>query len=292
MPDQLTAEDKIFLESASKGVSIGSEYEETEENDEAQNTETAETAENTDLEAAEIERAKASGWKPIEEYKGPKGKWRDYKEFNEVGDRITKTLESKIASQEDVIKKLIEAQSVIIEQAKQQALAELSAQKREAIRDGDVAAVDDIDKKIATVTEEHEKAKIKQQDPERVDVDQATVEFVAANQTWFGRDQVMTNYATLQEQIERSIDPSARQTDILDRVKQAVVARFPDKFSQKRTGHRSPAVESGSVAPRASEVSFEGYPDEVRKIADYFERTGAMSKKDYLAALKRGGVSK
>jgi hypothetical protein len=241
----------------------------------------------------EIERARAAGWKPLEEYKGPPGKWKDYKAFNDVGDRITKTLQSKITAQEATIKRLIESQAVIIEQAKAQALEELGAQKREAIREGDVAAVDELDKKIAAVTEKHERVKVA---PEQhlPQVEQATIDFIEENKAWFQKDQAMTQFASMSEYMERQLDPDADQSVILDRVKKLVVQRFPDKFpqQQRQRARSAPTVESGGLAPRGAEVSFEGYPDEVKRIADFFERTGAMTKKAYFEALKRGGVTK
>lgn len=287
MSSDLAVDEQAFLKNAE--AAIAAESGEAEPLEEV--VEPASDGEVGDEDAHEVDRARAAGWKPLDEYKGPPGKWKDYKEFNAVGDKITRTLQSKIATQEATIKKLIESQAVIIEQAKAQALAELNAQKREAIREGDVVAVDELDKKIAAVTETHEKAKIPADTQPAVDP--VSEEFVAANSAWFGKDRQMTDFAMMSEVLERRMDPDADQATILERVKAQVVQRFPTKFpGAQRKSARPAAVESGSVAPRAAEVSFAGYPEEVRKLADFFERTGAMSKKDYLAALKRDGVTK
>ena len=96
-------------------------------------------------------------------------------------------------------------------------------------------------------------------------------------------------YAASLEQAELAADPDASLTEILDRVTARVKARFPKRFpDEKPARRRKPAVEGGRRHTHSSggSVSFAEYPQEVRDMADFFEKSGTMSKKEYLKLLK------
>ena len=70
-----------------------------------------------DFERSEMERARLGGWRPKSEYKGDPKNWKDYDEFNAVGDRIVSNLNTKIDAQskkieqqQQAIQKLLKAQ--------------------------------------------------------------------------------------------------------------------------------------------------------------------------------------
>jgi hypothetical protein len=245
---------------------------------------------------AEIEKARKAGWRPKEEYKGNPKNWKDYKEFNAVGEKITSKLTSKIDNlaednrkQREMINKLIAAQGTIAKQAKEDAIAALTKQRIEAIEDGDVRRVEDIDGKL----DEVKKSQVLEPEPERPKIDDAVTEFVEAESSWFNENNpAMVRYAVAAEQTERQLGNSDA-ADIMAKVKQAVMARFPDKFTQEKKAPArkatQPAFESGTPARRQSKViRLSDFPKEVQDIANYFEKSGIMSKKDYLKQLEEG----
>jgi hypothetical protein len=239
----------------------------------------------------ELTRAKASGWKEEKDYKGPPGKWKDYKEFNKVGDTITKTLQRKIDAQNDAIKALIQNQSKIASQEYERAVKELTAKKREAIRDGDIEAVETIDTQIAEASKQKQEMEVKiEEEVSQKTPDPEVQAFVSRNASWWeATDQIsdqMRNFAIAQETIEIRLDPKASMKEIMARVEQSVKVRFPDKF--KRALSRVPSVESGSKPPKTAskEPSFDKYPKYVRDMAAVLEKAG-ISKAEYLAELQK-----
>lgn len=250
----------------------------------------------SDEDNAEMQRAIRDGWKPESEYTGPPGQWRDYKEFNAVGDRIAGNLNSKIdnlteanTKQAEMIKKLIAAQGKITKQAHEQAARELQERRTDAIRAGDPEAVAEIDEEldslkgtaqaIDTDLEELEK------EDEPVDVLPETTQWIERNKSWYNEQNPgLVQYARNVELAEIAVDPNAPVSVVLDRVAMQVKKRFPQHFQNKRRNSRT--VESGTRSAREGSANFSAYPEEVRKMAEDFERSGVMSKEEYLKALK------
>jgi hypothetical protein len=243
-------------------------------------------------EQAEMERARAQGWRPEEEYKGPPGKWKDYKEFNAVGDRIASKLNNKIdrledsnRKQQDMIKQLIKAQGQVAKQAQEEALAKLRAQKREAIELGDADAVEDLEEKIDQV-KSTKAIEVEEEKPEAKPVDPEVADFVESEAAWFNESNPdMVRYAVSMENMERQLNPKASSADVMERVKSAVVQRFPGRVPGASAPKAKPkakarqlkhsAVEGGTVTvPKGGARKLADLPPEAQKIAKQFERDG------------------
>ena len=254
----------------------------------------------TDGDVAAIARARQDGWRPKEEYTGPPGQWKDFGEFNEVGDRIASRMSSKIgtleadnAKQTKLIEKLIKSQGAVTRQATEDAIAKLSEQRSDAIFAGDESAVNDIDGKIAEVKDAN--AEADDDDDGRPPMAPETVTWVEENKSWYDADVPanipMMQYAAAMENAEVAMDPDATIGTILGRVTQRVQERFPDRFEATkapRKAPRKPAVEGGrgTAKSNGAAANFADYPAEVREMAKFFEDSGHMSQKQYLKLLK------
>lgn len=253
---------------------------------------------------AEIDRARAQGWRPEGEYKGPKGKWKDFKEFNAVGDKIATKLSSKIdylsdrnKKQEDMIKQLIRSQGEVAKQAQSDALEALKDQRREAIEQRDIDAVDVIDERIKSVKDQ-KIVEVDEEDTDEPQQDPEVHEFIQAEKSWFNNaNPDMVQFACQMESLERQMDPSGTSADVMARVRDAVVQRFPGRISDnnapakpkraKQLKHSS--VEGGVISvPNGGVRKFSELPAEARKIAETFERDGIMSRKDYMKQYNEG----
>lgn len=247
-----------------------------------------------------IARARKAGWRPKDEFNGPPDQWKDYDEFNEVGDRIASRMSSQIdslkaenAKQTDLIQKLIKAQGAVTRQAQEKALADLKERRTDAIHAGNETAVDDIDAEIAEIrdTTIADDDDAKNDNESEFVPEPETQAWIARNKSWYdaskSENHALMRYAASMEEAEAAADPDATLTEILDRVTERVKARFPKRFpSQGR--RRRPAVEGGRRHTHGGggSVSFAEYPQEVRDLAEYFEKSGTMSKREYLKLLK------
>jgi hypothetical protein len=251
--------------------------------------------------AEDIARARRAGWRPKEEYKGDPKNWKDYADFNSVGDKIASKLTSKIESlasqnkkQEDLIRKLVQAQGQVMQQAKEDALAALRAERRKSIEFGNVEEVEALDAKISIAqAQPNVLDEIEEPEVASKSVDDAVQEFVEAEKSWFNASNpAMVQYAISVEAAERGADPDGDSAEIMARVKEAVTRRFPAKFkgAAKPRSPSAPSVESGSTTVRGSSstLRFSELPAEVQQIAAYFEKEAGISKTEYLKMLKEG----
>lgn len=275
--------------------------------DEAQESqeeaEAVEEAEVDPVEQAAQDRARAQGWRPLEEYQGDSSKWKDYKEFNAVGDRIASKLNSKIdklegsnRKQQDMIRQLIKAQGQVAKQAQEEALSKLRAQKREAIELGDVDAVDNIEEKI-NATKAQEVIEVEEEEAAAPQIDDDVKNFVEAERSWFNENNIdMVEFAKAMEIVERRRDPQATSGQVMVAVKAAVAQQFPGRVptvpakpKAKAKQLKYSAVEGGTVSvPQGGVRKFSELPSEARQIAAQFERDGIMSRKDYMKAYNEG----
>jgi len=243
-----------------------------------------------------VARALKSGWRPKEEYTGPPGKWKDYDEFNAVGDKIAGRLNSKIddlsaqnQTQHEMIKKLVRAQGEIAKQTREATIKELKAQRREAIEERDVDTVEALDQEIDKVSSAEPDLEF-EDEPQKQEIDSEVAAFIDEEKHWFNSSNPkMCEYAIGIESLERKTEPDASSELIMRRVKAAVVKKFPDKFARRKRAHAP--VEAGSTPKggKGRKNSFADYPEEVRQLARQFEKSGVMSQAEYLKLLKEGG---
>jgi hypothetical protein len=254
-----------------------------------------------DADAAEIDKARRSGWRPIDEFKGDKKLWKDYKEFNAEGDRIASRLSSKIDNlatqnrkQQEMIKKLVASQGQVAKQAYDDAVRKLRSERREAIKDGDVDQVELIDEKLDVLGKQQPITE--PDEPEVPEIDDYTRQFIDDNKHWFNKENpAMVRYAISMERLEQEADPDASPDEIFDRVRAAVSQRYPGRVDRKPQQSRrqrpaAPVVEDGATPVRGNAVAqrFSELPKVAQEIAEAFERDGVMTKKQYMEEYRKG----
>ena len=157
-------------------------------------------------------------------------------------------------------------------------LKELKKERREAIEEGDVEKVDELDERIGGVEKTMPQ-------PETKEKPRSTAEFDAwiVDNKWYEEDPEMAAYADTIAG-ENKGAPFARVAALVDR---KVKEMFPDKFTdttpatpaKKRSP--SPVEESGS-RPRAAKFTKADLTDGQKAVMSQFVRQGIMTEKQYI----------
>ncbi len=198
--------------------------------------------------------ARAKGWKPKEEYTGDPGLYVDAKEFlgrEPLFDRMR-----VILRENKEIKKTVDAMAKHwnknLEREVNARIIELKYQKREAVKTGDVAQVEAIDKAI----EQENERKADAVAPEKAGPDPAVVAWVEAN-PWYIKDPELHDFAVSFNDAYLRRHPGALE-DSLTKTAEAVKKAYPDRFPKpvKTNGEDDPPprppvapVEGGGPRP-------------------------------------------
>lgn len=237
--------------------------------------------------------ARAQGWVPIEEWKGPKEKWRPLDEFLDVGERIKRShreLRDELKSQQahnqelkNAIDTLIAGQEEIRRQERQKVIAELEKQKVEAITDGDVEKVKQLDRAI-----DQEKTEAAKPLPQQQKIPQEIASWKERN-PWYDTNTHAQAFANAVDQECASKGIGVEES--LKIVEAEVKKRFPELFPElQQTAQSTPArpaspVESGGrrSAGKSSKVTkLEDLNPVAQKIAKDFDAKGIMTIDEYI----------
>jgi len=250
------------------------------------------------------ELAAEMGWDP--NYDGPEA--LDAKTWIVRGGEMQSTMRKHLRDQKAQMRRMLKSVENLkkhhlkVQNAqKKQYEAEirrLKAQRVEAIEEGDVGKVEELDEQIGTISSAIEDP-VEDEDGDATDLaaqyNPAFVDWLEVN-TWYDRDKEMTKYAdTVAKRYEGA--PLER---VLRKVDEAVRDIFPDKFSDKRarrkkksarTAREAPEVESATKRPakRKRKITRRDLDPEHRRIVDDFVSQGIMTEEEYIEELVRIG---
>ena len=139
------------------------------------------------------EKALAKGWKPQDQYQGDPDEFVDAGEFlrrQPLFDQLSKK-ERKIRDLERKLEGTTKFVQGIEKRVRDQTLAEIEADRRKAVEDGDVEAFEDADKRYKEAAKEPEppKEETDNEIPEEVQA------FAKRNDAWFEKNAAMTEDA-------------------------------------------------------------------------------------------------
>lgn len=241
------------------------------------------TPENKEYSPVE-QRAMEQGWVPQDEWQGEPDDWRPAKEFIDRGELIRSIQELKRENR--TIKEGVQEFKKHHEQVKalayKQALADLRAEKKKALEDGDADAVVEIDDKIAETREAQRAAENAPQVQVSNEPNQDFVKWEARN-GWYRQDRAMKAVADtiandLYARGERDV------VKMLAEVDKEVRKAFPAKFENPNRA-KAPAVEGASKGGGRADTSV-FMTDMEKEIMNKIIRTGAITKEAYLKEFK------
>lgn len=242
-------------------------------------------------EPSEVEaKALKMGWTPKDEFKGDPAKWRPAEEFVERGENMLPIVKAQVKRQEKEIAELKESMRQFGEyhtktemRAYERAVADLKAQRAAAIAAGDGEGFDRVDEQLTALRQEVETRERNKQAPKETELNPEYIEWESKN-PWI-KDKDMEREAT--KVGENLIALGAKETgsDFLDRVKDAMKLKFPEKFENKRR-ETAPSVESGSPARRGGGKSYADLPADAKAACERMAKNAYSDKPKELAAFK------
>lgn len=236
----------------------------------------------------ELDQAVKSGWKSPDEYKGDTKYFIHPREWNrrvallrrldKESDR-RRNLEKELDGFHERIKNVMEV-------TRAKTIAELEAQKKQAVEEADYAAVQNIDEQIEKTHDQYEVEDKRETSPElRPEVE----EWVAEN-PWFEHDKEMTEFAVDYQTIQlskvkdRNNITSEELRSALEKTTKAMKRAFPDKFklTPKAT---APSLEPGSQRPMKHKFGYNDLTAEEKTVLKEVERLGGISRDEYIQAI-------
>jgi hypothetical protein len=228
--------------------------------------------------AVEAEATKM-GWTPKDQFKGDPAKWRPADEFVERGKNMLPIVQATVKRQEKQIEELTrtvkdftEHMTKTEQRAYDRAMADLKAQRKDAIAAGDGEAFEKVDEAITDLQKEVDAkaAKAKTSAPAAQD-DPVYSEWEGRNK-WLA-DERMAEYAEFAANSMRSRGEKAQGAEFLDLVTKKVKEQFPDKFTNPRR-ESAPSVEGAAPAPRKGGKSYADMPADARAACDRMAKNG------------------
>jgi hypothetical protein len=226
-------------------------------------------------------RAAEQGWRPKDEWEGEPDDWRTAREFLDRGEFF-----KKIEDQSRTIKELRKTQADLTRHLEtvrktefKRALDSLKAQKRNALAEGDVEKVIEIDDEIAETRAQQAQAPT----PQVPEVDpQMHPTFVAWKErnTWYESNKAMRAYAD-----RLGSELTGSPSEILAEVERQVKKEFAHKFENPRR-NGAPAVEGSITKPSGKKDEAFKLSDEERRVMQRFVRAGALTEEQYIKDLK------
>jgi len=270
--------------------------EETGKSEEAKQTETDEDR----IEAL----AREMGWTPKEDFKGDDADFVDAETYIRRGRDIQESMRKSLKEQKQQLAAMSNSLAELkshnekvykaeIARLKKE-LTSLKTQKKEAIEEGDVDRVNDIDEQIDVIKEsissEKEEPATTNQPPENPEFN----EWLKNNQ-WYLEDDEMARYADSIAATHRGIS-FKRIAKLVDKsIREVFPDKFPDKQKTKANTNTTTTTTrvEGSTRQRPSGRFTEAdLTPEQKSIMNQFVRQGIMTKEEYIKdiALISGGA--
>lgn len=239
--------------------------------------EEVETSEEATPEYSEVElEAIEHGWNP----EGVEGRRNltaeEFLDRQPLYDDLRKT-KRQIRKQQEQIDALKKHLSTADVRAKERAIAELQAQKKQALIDEDYDSVVAIDEQIA-------EAKSAPTLEEPQGTPEAFEEWRESNE-WYDDNPEMREYADMIGNYYTQKHPNEPVEKVFEHVTKEVKERFSKNFKNPRREAPSSvesASRSGRAAPAVKRYSVNDLPEEHREIMKTLVRGGTMTKEEYL----------
>jgi hypothetical protein len=233
-------------------------------------------------------RAREQGWVPKEEWDGDPEAWRPAKEFVDRGELFKKidTQSRELKQMKQALQELYQHNSKIAEVEYKRALADLKAQKKVALEEGDADAVVDIDERIDLVRDAQRNAETAAKVPvvdTTAELNPVFVQWRDRN-NWYDNNRAMRVFAddVGRQAAARGLPPQ----EVLAAVEREVRKEFPDKFTNPNRA-KATAVEGSTNKGGEKRESFELSPLEQRALRRFEETIPGFNREKYIAELKK-----
>lgn len=242
-----------------------------------------------------VDRAMEQGWVPLEDWKASgreESEWRPAKEFVERGElyKSIHTTKKELKQTQAALSALQRHHQYVFEKAHQQAVRDLKAEKRLAIRNEDFDRLEEIETEIEELTEQHvkEKAVLTEQQVAAQNAGPAPEfqAFVDKN-PWYLTDKTLRDEADAVGFVY--LNNGGTKDTLLQHVEKEMKRKFPDKFGVKKAAPNAVAGVN-RTAKKGNEVTMNDVPEHMREVIRNFTQSTGMSEADYIKELKKIGA--
>lgn len=244
-------------------------------------------------------RARAQGWVPKDEFRGPADRWRDAADFVKRGDEElpilrerNRTLERRMAALErdsgERYARLERLTATTLQRQRQEIASRYETAMRDAVQTGDLQRYDQLQRDQYEAVSDFDK-RTQEQAPQKQghalpDHEAASVESWKAKNGWFEQDLQLNAAAQAIHVGLRREKPGMSLDENLAEVTRQVRLMFPAKFGTARS--TDPAIVEGSGGRMATGKPSSGVSRlsaEERKIGERFVKEGLFKNLDEYA---------
>lgn len=233
--------------------------------------------------------ARAQGWKPKEEYEGDPNKWRPAKEFVERGELFGKidTLGKELKETKKALTMLQEHHSKVKETEYKRAVEELKALQKRHLEEGNADEYLQTTELLTDLKAEQKAREVVEKQVSQQVAKTPDPRFTAwvEQNTWYATNREMREFADAIGLQHAQANPQKAPEEVLTYVTTQVKRAFSEAFVNPNRNKPS-AVEGSSTPSGNKKDSFE-LTDEERKVMNTFLRTGALTKEEFIADLKK-----
>lgn len=236
--------------------------------------------------------ARKMGWRPKDEWNGDPEQWKDADTFVKRGKEfepfVSARLKKENAALQDKLNKQgaeferraknLERMTTVALQQQREAIEERYAERKAtAVETGDTEgykrAVEGEKNALKALDEKAKPDKADDKPPALSASDREAFEDWQDENTWFKADTEMTAFADRKFERLRKSEPETPFTDLLEKVRDAVADKWPDKFRKggRTNGNGSSRVEGGERTPsdgRGAKGKWAQLPPEAKAQAD------------------------
>lgn len=232
-----------------------------------------------------MEEALTQGWVPRDEYEGDPDRFVDYAEFVRRGELFRK-IESQSKEMKELkraLKELATHNTKIREVEYQRAVDSLKAEKKQALVEGEMDKVVEIEDRIDLVKEQQRALQAQQtQDIVEPAVHPELQNWIN-NNSWYESNRAMRGWADARG-VELAADGLAPR-EVLATLSKEVKQRFQEKFSNPNRDKPGAVEGVRSRSNAKTEAAYE-LSDVERQIMKRVVDTGVITEADYIAQLK------
>lgn len=245
------------------------------------------------------QQAMTQGWVPLEQWKESgrdETEWRPAKEYVERGE-LYKSIHStkkELKQTQAALTALQRHHTLVFQKAHEQALRDLRAEKRLAIRNEDFERVEEIETEIDERKDQFQKEAM-QLHAEQVQAQQA-VNPEPEFQMWLSRNQWYVTDPSMREEADAAgfihLNKGGSKESMLAAVETAIRKKFPEKFGIRKAAPSAVASVNRTTGKKSSggNPSINDLPAEMQQVVKRMVDATGMSEAAYIKQLKDNGV--
>lgn len=250
------------------------------------------------------DRAMSNGWKPKDQWEGDPDDWVPAKQFNRNGELFGRinSYKHKIQSLEKTVGDLVKHNERVYETGYKDALDKLKAERRVALREGDVDAVEQIEERIEQVEKQRDEGLTEIKQVGQQQQMHPAFEPWLENNPWYGDNKMRAYADAIANDLVSQSQGRIPFESLLEQVTDQMREEFPEKVGGKKVSQRPAQRPNGSDRgdgqggarqvgrPRQKDelaAIEDGLDEGERSIMNSLVNSGVITKEKYLQDIQK-----